>query len=98
VKYAHPKQYPVEIICHEPLVAVVRNFATDQECEELVKAGGSNQDMGHAIEGAVNERGGAPSSYRRLYSSSIYVDHEDRTDMITRFAKRMFAFVRRVIG
>jgi prolyl 4-hydroxylase len=79
-------------------VAVVRNFATDQECKELVKAGGSDQDMGHAIEGAVNERGGAPSSYRRSYLSSIYVDHEDRTNMITRFAERMFAFVRRLTG
>jgi hypothetical protein len=64
-----------------------------------VKAGGSDQDMGHAIEGGANERGaGAPSSYRRSYSSSIYVDHEDRANMITHFAERMFPFVRRMTG
>jgi hypothetical protein len=80
-------------------VAVVSNFATDQECKELVKAGGSDQDMGHAIKGGANERGaGAPLLYRRSYSSSIYMDHEDRANMITHFAKRMFAFVRHVTG
>ena len=64
-----------------------------------MKAGGSDQDMGHAIEGGANEWGaGAPSSYRRLYSSSIYVDHEDRANIITHFAERMFPFVRRVTG
>jgi hypothetical protein len=80
-------------------VAVVLNFATDQECEELVKAGGSNQDMRHAIEGGANKRGaGAPSLYCRSYSFSIHVDHEDRTNIITHFTKRMFAFVRCVTG
>ena len=64
-----------------------------------MKAGGSDQDMGHAIEGGANEWGaGAPSSYRRSYSSSIYVDHEDRANIITHFAERMFPFVRRVTG
>jgi hypothetical protein len=41
VKYSsHPQEYRIEIIRHEPLVAVVPNFETDQECEELVKASG----------------------------------------------------------
>jgi hypothetical protein len=99
VNYSRPKEYAIEIIRHNPLVAVVRNFATDQECKELVKAGGSDQDMGHAIKGGANKWGaGAPSSYHRSYLSSIYVDHEDRANMITHFAKWMFAFVSRVTG
>jgi hypothetical protein len=40
VNYSRPKEYTIEIIHHKPLVAVIRNFATDQECKELVKAGG----------------------------------------------------------
>jgi hypothetical protein len=80
-------------------VAVVCNFATDQECKELVKAGGSDQNMGHAIEGGANKWGaGAPSSYHRSYLSSIYVDHEDRANLIMHFAERMFAFVHHVTG
>jgi prolyl 4-hydroxylase len=73
-------------------VAIVPNFATDQECEELMKAGGSDEDMGRAHEDE------GPSSYRRSYSSNIDVDYENRTNMITRFAERMFAFVRGVTG
>ena len=64
-----------------------------------MKAGGSDQDMGHAIQGDANEWGaGAPSLYRRSYLSSIYVDHEERANIITHFAERMFPFVRRVTG
>ncbi len=37
VNYSRPKEYAIEIIRHEPLVAVVCNFATDQECGERVR-------------------------------------------------------------
>jgi hypothetical protein len=98
VKYSsRPQEYKIEIIRREPLVAVVPNFATDQECEELMKAGGLDQDMAPAYEGNGNGQS-APSTYRPSYSSNIYVDFEDRTDMMTRFAERTFAFVRRMTG
>jgi hypothetical protein len=98
VKYSsRPQEYRIEIIRREPLVAVVPNFATDQECEELVKACGLDEDMFPAYKG-YGDWQSKPSTYRKSYLSNIYVDYEDRTDMMTRFAERTFAFVRRMTG
>jgi hypothetical protein len=73
VKYSsRPQEYRIEIIRREPLVAVVPNFATDQECEELVKACGLDEDMFPAYEG-YGDGQSKPSTYRKSYSSNIYV-------------------------
>uniref|UniRef100_A0A7S1ZNJ8 Fe2OG dioxygenase domain-containing protein n=2 Tax=Trieres chinensis TaxID=1514140 RepID=A0A7S1ZNJ8_TRICV len=92
-EYAPPTEYEVEIIRDEPLVAVVPHFASDADCAALMKAGKSDEHMGRA-----QEFGQGATEYRRSYSSNIQVDYEDRSDPITRFSERMFAFVRDVGG
>mmetsp|Transcript_6015 Transcript_6015/g.8864 ORF Transcript_6015/g.8864 Transcript_6015/m.8864 type:complete len:492 (+) Transcript_6015:59-1534(+) len=88
-----PRTYTIEILREEPLVAVIPNFASQEDCDMLIEAGGTDEVMGRA-----HESGGGPSSYRRSYSTNIDVDYESPTDPITRFANRMFAFVRDITG
>jgi hypothetical protein len=98
VKYSsRPQEYRIEIIRHKPLVAVVSNFTTDQECKKLVKACGLDEDMFPMYE-SYGDGQSKPSTYRKLYLSNIYVHYEDRTDRMTHFAKRTFAFDRCMTG
>lgn len=89
---AAPQTYQVKVIRHEPLVIVVPNFLTAEDCNALIDAGGSEEEMG-----AAHEQGG-PSSYRRSFSSNIHVDYDNRTAHMTRIAEKHFDLVRHFTG
>lgn len=86
------RSYEVKILRHEPLVAVVPNFASPEECADLINYGGSENEMARAFEA------GGQSQYRRSYSSNIDVDYDDTLSPLTSFSNRQFAFTRDLTG
>ena len=93
LEYSPPVDYTVEILRDEPLVAVVPNFATPDECDSLMNETPPDEEMGRA-----HEFGQTTSTYRKSYSSNVNVDYEDRASPVTRFAERTFSFVRDMTG
>lgn len=87
------RSFHVDIIREEPLVAMVRGFATAAECDELVAAGGAWEGMSRAYTSS-----GGFSQERRSYSSNIYPPLNDPQDGITRLTALMFAVTRNLTG
>lgn len=87
------RSYHVDIVREEPLVAVIRNFATSEECESLVSAGGDWDDMSRAY-----TSGGGFSQERRSYSSNIYPPLSDPEHELTRLTGQMFSVTRSLTG
>jgi len=90
--YYAPQKYQVKVLRREPLVIVVPNFLTEEDCNALIDAGGSEEKMG-----AAHEAGG-PSSYRKSYSSNINIDYDNRTSVLTRISEKQYALVRDLTG
>jgi len=90
---AELRSFSVDILREEPLVAIVRNFARTEECDQLVEAGGDWEQMNGDFtsgSGFVQER--------MSYSSSIYPPLNDPEHHLTRFTALMFTVVRNLTG
>jgi len=87
------RTFNVDILREEPLVAVIRNFASAADCDTLLEAGGSWEEMGRAY---TSE--GGHSSYRRSYSSNIYPELDDPENIVTKLSGMMFSAARRLTG
>jgi len=90
---ADTRTITVDIVREEPIVAMLRGFATGPECELLVEAGGNWSTMSRAYTSQ-----GQTSSYRRSYSKNIYPPLEDSESEIMRIVARMFSATRSLTG
>jgi hypothetical protein len=94
------RSYKVEIIRHEPLVVLVRNFSSAEECRAMIdKHSGGADGMGRAYVGSGTD--GAESTqdnYRRSWSSNMQPDLDDPDELLTAFTLRSFALVRSLTG
>jgi len=83
----------VDVLREQPLVAVIRNFATRETCDALVRAGGGWEEMARS-----HTSDGGPSHDRRSYSSRIEPPLWDPGHPITRVVAEMFAITRNLSG
>eukprot|EP00930_Biecheleria_cincta_P045745 TRINITY_DN31526_c0_g1_i2.p1 TRINITY_DN31526_c0_g1~~TRINITY_DN31526_c0_g1_i2.p1 ORF type:complete len:441 (-),score=42.81 TRINITY_DN31526_c0_g1_i2:177-1499(-) len=89
-----PDGYDMEVIRDKPmLIARVKAFLSDEECNSLMDAGG---DI-HTMQRSYTSRG-EQDPYRRSWSSNIDVDLYDLNSSVTQMTVRLFAVARRLTG
>ena len=81
----------VNVLRESPPVFVVDDFVTDDECEHMLSD--TIPKMGRSVVG-----GGGTSSWRQSYSVNMVPDYSYEDHLITRIARRKFAFAREVAG
>ena len=86
-----PVALTVHVLRESPPVYVVDDFVTDAECEAMLAE--TLPKMGRSVVG-----GGGTSSWRQSYSVNMVPDFEWEDHLITRIARRKFAFARDVAG
>lgn len=89
-----PDGYDLEVIRERPmLIARVKAFLTDEECNSLMDAGG---DV-HTMERSYTS-GGQQDPYRRSWSNNIDVDLYNISSSMTQMTVRLFAVARNLTG
>jgi hypothetical protein len=92
---ASPEWSPTELTVHvlreSPPVYVVDDFVSDAECDAMLAD--TLPKMGRSVVG-----GGGTSNWRQSYSVNMVPDFEYEEHLITRIARRKFAFAREVAG
>ena len=88
---AQPLPLTVNVLRESPPVYVVDDFVSDDECDSMLSE--TIPKMGRSVVG-----GGGTSSWRQSYSVNMVPDFEDEDHLVTRIARRKFAFAREVAG
>ena len=85
----------VDVLRERPPVYIVHDFASARECEYMM-----NETIPHMAPSVVYGGGdsGKSSSYRQSFSVNMYPDYDDESHVITRVARRKFAFARDFVG
>lgn len=85
--------FTVEVVREKPLVAIIRNFASADECDEIVRRSGDWSTMARArvFNGGISRK-------RQSYQFSIKPNLLDSADMVTSLISRMFALTRNLTG
>lgn len=91
--FGEAQNFTVDVIREKPLVAVVRAFALDSECNDLVDRGGDWALMERATLASGNI-----STYRHSYATNVTANLSDPADSVTSIVSRMFAVTRRLTG
>ena len=86
-----PMTLRVNVLRESPPVYVVDDFVSDSECDRMLAE--TVPKMGRSVVG-----GGGTSNWRRSYSVNMVPDFEDEDHLVTRIARRKFAFAREVVG
>lgn len=83
--------FNVDVLRDDPPVYLVHDFVSAADCEEMMST-----TLPVMTKSVVS--GGGHSSARRSWSHNMYPDFDDETSVVTRIARRKFAFAREVGG
>merc|ERR1711920_1014552 len=76
--------FQIDVFREKPLLALVRGFASTQECTELMRAGGEESAMDRAYVETNNKAGASNAHVRRSYTASIQADLSDKSGLVPR--------------
>ena len=85
------KKLRVHVLRESPPVYIVDDFLTASECDYMLNY--TLPKMGPSV-----VIGGSTSSWRQSFSVNMYPDYDDESHVITRVARRKFAFARDFVG
>ncbi len=86
----------VDVLRDSPPVLVAHDFATEEECEEMMNETLPIMSPSVVFTARGNDKGSAADTYRQSRSANMYPDFDDETRAVTRLARRKFAFAREV--